>query len=237
MSETDHEQKAPPPRQLHQEARVIRETSSRSWKRPDPGDSPFRQLVVALVLVVCLLGAAYLTASQGARMRVIGGVSSLWGSQIQESTQVYRLPPPPPRDNLPQIVVGQVPALPQTPLVPRTVPIGGSVAVYSRGEAQREEPYTPPARDAAFEQAFALLREQSEVIRKLASEELENLRLEGWDPLRADPPTYWFSLRVVDTSSGENLQLAWSIDVEASETQPQNQAARDLFFRLRRRGS
>ena len=103
-------------------------------------------------------------------------------------------------------------------------------------EETREEVFEISPKDLNFEKAFNLLVENSEFIEALVSGEIPDLSFDHWEPIRAAHPSYWLTLGVQNIVTGEAIKLAWSFDTDTLQSKPENQSARDRFFKMKLEG-
>ncbi len=86
------------------------------------------------------------------------------------------------------------------------------------------EPDSPLVR-----RAFQLLREKSiSASILLRSGRFENLRFEGWQPLRGDIHEFQLQLVAIREPNGDKVRLVWSVNLDTGTVNPLNDAAREL---------
>ena len=90
-------------------------------------------------------------------------------------------------------------------------------------------------KDSEWKKAFTILTENSELVRQLISNEVKGLVFEGWEPLRVKSDQYSIKLNVRNNDTSLVGTFAWSVNLLSGETRPESQAARDLFFKTRRK--
>ena len=83
---------------LRRQAQEIRETASRNVVGPlEPALAPWQQ-ILAVPLVVLVLGSSVVLLVAGdLRGRLLETFTASWFVSFEQPPQVYRLPPPPPR--------------------------------------------------------------------------------------------------------------------------------------------
>ena len=227
------ERQAPPDaaERLRQQARQIRETTSRRFGRVESALAPWQQ-ILAVPLVVLVLGSSVVLLVAGdLRGRLLERIAASWFIAFQQPPEVYRLPPQPPRQVRTDLHFSSQPIPDPQPLV---VPVGGAVLGSAPVEKTSPAEFAPPRKTPDWEAAFRVLQEESAEVGKLIEGEVSGLRFEGWEPLRADPPLYSIKLEMFRESEQQIVPFAWSVDVSSRQTRAENQEARDLFFKLRR---
>ena len=217
---------------LRQQAQEIRETASRNVVGPlEPALAPWQQ-ILAVPLVVLVLGSSVVLLVAGdLRGRLLEGITASWFVSFEQPPQVYRLPPPPPRQPRTQVRFSAQPTLEPRPLV---VPVGGSVLGSAPVETNSSTEFAPLQKNADWEAAFRVLQEESAGVAKLIAGTVSGLRFGGWEPLRVKASLYSIRLDMFRESEKRVVPFAWSVDVSTRRTRPENQEARDLFFKLRR---
>ena len=114
------------------------------------------------------------------------------------------------------------------------VPVGAAFLDLETSPTAGPEDFQPEEKTKQWEEAFRVLEAESKVVARLLAGEVSGLRFEGWEPLRAEPPRYSIKLDMYSESDLCRIAFAWSVDVSAGETRPENQSARDLFFKFQR---
>lgn len=217
--------------ELREQAAQIQRLARRRFVPADTGLAPYQQILSVALLVVVMGTALFLLVSGDSRRMLIQESASGWLTAFQAAPKTYRLPLPPPPVSQSGITFSSSEPVPEP-----SVPVGQGVweTGVPPASAQQEKPFEAPAKTASWKQAFERLTHESETVGKLTRGEVEGLVFQDWEPIRAQPPSYSFRLNMLRESDGAVVPFAWSLDVSSGATRPENQVARDLFFRLRR---
>ncbi len=216
---------------LREQAQNIREIVSQRLGRVEHALAPWQQILAVPLVILVLAASLMLLVAGDLRGRLLERIAASWFIAFEPAPEVYRLPPPPPRPARVDLRFSSQPIPESRPLV---VPVGGAVMGSAPAQGSSPAEFTPPVKNPDWESAFQVLREESEVVGKLIGGEVSGLRFEEWEPLRAKPPRYSIKLDIFRESEQRIVAFAWSVDVSTRETRPENQEARDLFFKLRR---
>ncbi len=217
---------------LREQAQEIREMASQRFERAERVFAPWQQILAVPLATLVLAASVMLLVAGDLRERLLERIAASWFIAFEQAPEVYRLPPPPPRPARADLHFSSQPIPESSPLV---VPVGGAVVGSAPVQGSSPGEFTPPLKNPDWESAFQVLREESEVVGKLISGEVSGLQFEEWEPLRVRHPRYSIKLDIFRESQQRTVAFAWSVDVSTKETRPENQEARDLFFKLRRR--
>ncbi len=216
---------------LSRQAQEIRRISSARFERLESALAPWQQILGVPLVVVVLGSSVALLVAGDLRGKLLERITTSWLAAFEQPPHVYRLPPPPPKESQVEL---RFPPQP-TPATLGVVPVGGAVLGSAPAPKSGSAEFSPPVKDAAWEAAFRVLQEESEVVASLVGGEVNGLRFSGWKPLRVDASLYSIRLDMVRDSEQGIVPFAWSVDVSSRQTRPENQEARDLFFKLRRK--
>ncbi len=217
---------------LSRQAQEIRRISSARFERLESALAPWQQ-ILGVPLVVLVLGSSVaLLVAGDLRGKLLERITTSWLAAFEQPPHVYHLPPPPPKESQVEL---RFPSQPIPVVTPGVVPVGGAVLGSAYAPKSGPAEFSPPVKDAAWEAAFRVLQEESEVVASLIEGEVNGLRFSGWEPLRVDASLYSIRLDMVRDSEQGIVPFAWSVDVSSRQTRPENQEARDLFFKLRRK--
>ncbi len=217
---------------LHREAEEIRRLAMEGLTPGADGLAPWQQILAVPLLILVLGAYTILLLADDLRQRVLDRVAGPWFVALEQPPEIYRLPPPPPKPARAELSFSTRPPVHDSE---PTVPVGASILEPVRAPRPDPGDVQPAQKNAKWDEAFRVLQAESEVVEKLLSGEVSGLRFEGWEPLRADPPRYSIRLNVHSESKQRSVVFAWSVDVSDGQTRPENQAARDLFFKLRKK--
>ena len=216
---------------LQKEAQEIREVASQPLGRVGRALAPWQQILAVPLVILVLSASVMLLLAGDLRERLLERVATSWFLAFEQPPEIYRLPPPPPRPARAELHFSAQPIPGAQPLV---VPVGGAVMGSVSASESSPAEFTTPAKNSAWDSAFQILQEESEVVGELIGGQISGLRFEEWEPLRATPPRYSIKLDIFRESEQRIVAFAWSVDVSTRQTRPENQEARDLFFKRRR---
>ena len=214
---------------LHKVANEIRTIARNSRKTSLASSNVFQNSLISLIVLVAFAAMVFLSVSEEARTTLIQKIALSWSLLETKEPDFYQLPPP--RPDLPHFLVGA----PSRGM--KNTDLGNSVEEgLSSGDGIEEvskDVFEIPSKDSNFEKVFKLLTENSEFIKKLISGQIPGLLFDDWQPIRVALPNYWLTLEVQDVVTGEAIKLAWSFDIETLKPKPENQSARDQFFKMK----
>lgn len=127
-------------------------------------------------------------------------------------------------------------AKPETPQTPAS---GGSDDLLPRASSNSSTPEapgntatqqdSPESLAPLVRRAFRLLQEKSTTASILVEQgRFDNLRFDGWRPLRGDVHEFQLQLLAVREPDEEKVRLIWSVNLDTGEVDPLNEAAREL---------
>ena len=231
MKESERESPPDTADRLREQAQEIREVATQRLGRGGRALAPWQQILAVPLVILVLAASVMLLLAGDLRARLLERVAASWFVAFQQPPEIYRLPPPPPRPARADLHFSSQP-IPDSP--PLMVPVGGAVMGSAPAPESSPAEFTPPAKNPDWESAFQVLQEESEVVGKLIDGAVSGLRFQEWEPLRATLPRYSIKLDIFRESDQRVVAFAWSVDVSTRQTRPENQEARDLFFKLRR---
>lgn len=221
------------PEVLRQQAEEIRQSSFVRSEEPPKTVSRAAQIIYLVILVVVIGSVIFLLASRGTRLWLLKGIAHSWSRvSSQQSAEVFKLPPPPPKTVEPKVIQqgapsfvfrggGSVRSAPQEPAGEAASPD------TSTGDQQDEsKPVAPPEKTTGSKAAYDLLIKNSEVARKLTTNGFPDLQFKEWKPVRNSPPEFW--INVVASKAGQNVEFVWSVNTESGTVRALSQNARDL---------
>ncbi len=187
----------------------------------------WKKWLYMLILLGVHSGSVVLLASSSMRQGIIVRAGQVWSRlhDTSETSQVFELPPPPPKAVEPKDVY------PDAPFVIRTQPNAETAepgAEESGDSTETPQAPLPPTKNADTEKAYQLLLQKSEVVKKLADNALSGYKFQDWKPVKADPPQYYLNIVAVRESDGQQMQFIWSINTDDGTTRALSQSARDL---------
>jgi hypothetical protein len=145
-------------------------------------------------------------------------------------TEIYQLPPPPPKMVPPKVVYQGRPTFAVKAADARPAPpVSAAPEPEEEAPAANEEPATsrPPEKTPAAQAAYDVFIAKSETARKLAANGVAGLQFKEWKPVRNDPPEFWIDM-VTARGDGAEAHFIWSIDTESGTVRALSQDARDL---------
>ncbi len=216
---------------LRREAEEIRRVAVDRHGPKTEGLAPWQRIVVMPLLLLALVTSTVLLTSGDLRKNILERIAGPWLAALDQSLEIYRLPPPPPRLAPAELSFSTQPRIP--PAGPM-VPVVAAVLELETSPTEVSDDFEPEEKTKQWEEAFRVLEAESEVVARLLAGEVSGLRFEGWEPLQANPPRYSVKLDMYSESDLRRITFAWSVDVSGGETRPENQAARDLFFKFQR---
>lgn len=218
---------------LKEQARSLRQPADQErWR----GDPVWRRLIYLGLLCAVLGFAIFLLVFPDIRLRLIARAGTAWARLAETSVpqrggpgEVFKLPPPPPRPVQTRIVqpAPQVTFRGQEEFSGVLYADQAGRAATGR-EGLEEKPQPTLLKTAQVQEAFSLLKEKSETVRKLVDNAFPGYRFQAWKPVKIDPPEFWIELETWKESSQETLRFTWSIQVEKGQVRALSQAARDL---------
>ncbi len=218
---------------LKRQAEEVRSLISNNYPVNRRDLSPWQKILTLPILFFFLLGSAFLLLSEDVRRRIVAKVSLPIFDPLFNSSTIYSLPPPETKVERDLQVVTQV-SVPKPNSISDSQDISPKLKSSSyldpiNSEAMLEE------KDSEWKKAFTILTENSELVRQLISNEVKGLVFEGWEPLRVKSDQYSIKLNVRNNDTSLVGTFAWSVNLLSGETRPESQAARDLFFKTRRK--
>ena len=208
---------------------VARNTRNNSIAR----SNVFWSISISLIMLIVFGVMILLSTSEEVRRTFIQKFGSGWTFLNAKEPEFYRLPAP--RTDLPHFLAGASSSDLEKgysgDLVDEELPLED---VTNRS---REEVFEIPTKDPDFEKAFSLLVQNSEFIEALVSGKIPDLLFHDWEPIRAAHPSYWLTFEVRNIVTGEAVKLAWSFDIDTLKSKPENQSARDKFFKMKLEGN
>ena len=143
------------------------------------------------------------------------------------SSEIFRLPPPPPRVIEREVAVHTPPVL---------VPAGeqASEVLYADGEGGVSSPLEGKKPEVILEKtkdsiaAYDLLSKKSPVVRELKEGKHARFKFVEWRAVKNSAPVFWIDLLASESSDGKQLHLVWSVNLETGDLSALSQAARDL---------
>ena len=213
---------------LKVQAQVAREIRSDD-SRVESARAPLlvRSFYILLTFAV-LLSAIVLLSFSAFRERAIEDVHAQWAewSASASGSEIFRLPPPPPR-----VVEREVSVKTPPVIVPLERQAQVLYADQLEGGPPTNEGRNPPVvlektKDSVT--AYNLLFEKSRVVRELKEGGNPRYKFLDWSTVKNSPPVFWIDLLVSDFSGGKEVHLVWSVNIETKAQSPLSQAARDL---------
>ena len=214
---------------LKTQAQVVREISSTGDSRSEAGGASFlvRSCFTLLTFIV-LFAVIIMLSLSSVRQGVITSVHEQWAewTASASSSEIFRLPPPPPRVIEKEVAVHTPPVL---------VPAGDQATgvLYADGEGGAPSSQQGKKPDVILEKtkesiaAYDLLSKKSRVVRELKEGKHPQYKFVEWRTVKNSAPVFWIDLLTSD-SSGKQLHLVWSVDLETGDLSALSQAARDL---------
>ncbi|MFQ5928999.1 MAG: hypothetical protein ACE5MK_04830 [Acidobacteriota bacterium] len=216
--------------QLKEQAQLFRQLARSAQdeflEQPLPG---WRKFLYLFLILLVLFSVVFLLIARDTRRQLIVSVGERWAHLYRdEQNEIFKLPPPPPQAAKPKFAVPEL-----------SLPAGGAgeepsgvlfwdQTPFSAGGIE-ESTITPvaPAKNAANEEAYNFLREQSETIRELANNDISEFEFKAWKPVKDKPPEFWIDLVMTQRSDGQEVHMIWSVNVETGRINALSQAARD----------
>ena len=224
------EQSATSPANLKAQAQVVREISSTGDSRGEAGGASFLARSCYTLLTFTLLFAVIILLSLSSlRQGLIANVHEQWAewTASASSSEIFRLPPPPPRVIEREVAVHTPPVL---------VPAGDQTSgvLYADGEGGETSSLEGKKPEVILEKtkdsiaAYDLLSKKSRVVRELKEGKYLQYKFVEWRAVKNSAPVFWIDLLASDPSGGPQLHLVWSVDLETGDLSALSQAARDL---------
>ncbi len=204
---------------------VARNTRNESIAR----SNVFWSISVSLVMLIVFGVMILLSTSEEIRRTFIQKVSSGWAFLNAEEPEFYPLPAP--RSDLPHFLAGASSSDLEKSYSENLV--DEKFLLEDVTNHPREEAFETPTKDSNFEKVFSLLVQNSEFIKALVSGGIPDLLFHDWEPIRAAHPNYWLTFGAQNVVTGEAIKLAWSFDLDTLKSKPENQSARDQFFKMK----
>ncbi len=215
---------------LKAQAQVVRGINS-------TGDSPSGAGGASLLVRSCytllsftvLFAVILLLSLPSVRQSVIRNVHEQYAewTASASSSEIFRLPPPPPRVIEREVTVHTPPVL---------VPVGdqASGVLYADGEGGASSPLEGKKPEVILEKtkdsiaAYDLLSKKSRVVRELKEGKHPRYKFVEWRAVKNSAPVFWIDLLASESPDGQQLHLVWSVDLETGDLSALSQAARDL---------
>ena len=214
---------------LKAQAQVVRGINSSGDSHGEPGGASFlvRSCYTLLTFTV-LFAAIILLSLASVRQGLITNVHQQWSewTASASSTEIFRLPSPPPRVIEREVAVRTAPVL---------VPAEDRMEVlYADGEEGAPSPRQGKKPDVILEKtkdsiaAYDLLSKKSPVVRDLKEGKYPRYKFVEWRAVKNSAPVFWIDLLASESSDGQQLHLVWSVNLETGDLSALSQAARDL---------
>ncbi len=224
------EQSATSPANLKAQAQVVREISSSGDSRGEAGGASFlARSCYTLLTFAALFAVIILLSLSSLRQGLIANVHEQWAewTASASSSEIFRLPPPPPRVIEREVAVHTPPVL---------VPAGDQTSgvLYADGEGGETSSLEGKKPEVILEKtkdsiaAYDLLSKKSRVVRELKEGKHPQYKFVEWRAVKNSAPVFWIDLLASDPSGGPQLHLVWSVDLETGDLSALSQAARDL---------
>ena len=224
------EQSATSPANLKAQAQVVREISSTGDSRGEAGGASFLARSCYTLLTFTLLFAVIILLSLSSlRQGLIANVHEQWAewTASASSSEIFRLPPPPPRVIEREVAVHTPPVLvPAGDQTSRVLYADGEGGETSSLEGKKPEVILEKTKDSIA--AYDLLSKKSRVVRELKEGKYLQYKFVEWRAVKNSAPVFWIDLLASDPSGGPQLHLVWSVDLETGDLSALSQAARDL---------
>ncbi len=222
---------------LKKQAELLRQLSRKSWDESNQSElASWKQFVYLLIIVGALISVVILLVSEHNRRQLIVSLGEGWiqlaGPQQQK---IFRLPPPPPKRPEPKVSRPTFTAAgsetsgdpPQAIFADPEVTARKGVGKRGRETFGILTPVAPP-KTSMNEQAYGVLREESDLVSRLVGGSLSELEFKTWKPLKDRPPEFWIDLTAIRRADGQQIHLIWSVNLESNEITALSQEARDL---------
>ncbi len=224
------QQPAASPADLKTQAQVVREIGGTGDSRGKAGGaSVLAKSCYTLLTFTVLLAVIILLSLSSIRKGVITNVHEQWAewTASASSSEIFRLPPPPPRVIEREVAVHAPPVL---------VPAGDQTSgvLYAEGEGGEASSLEDKKPEVILEKtkesiaAYDLLSKKSRVVRELREGKHPQYKFVEWRAVKNSAPVFWVDLLASDSSGGPVLHLVWSVDLETGDLSALSQAARDL---------
>ena len=215
---------------LKAQAQVVRTISSTGDSRGGAGGSSLLVRSCYTLLCFAVLSAVIILLSlSSVRQSVITKLHEQYAewTASASSSEIFRLPPPPPRVIEREVAVHTPPVL---------VPAGeqASEVLYSDGEGGVSSPLEGKKPEVILEKtkdsiaAYDLLSKKSQVVRVLREGKHARYKFVEWRAVKNSAPVFWIDLLASESSDGKQLHLVWSVNLETGDLSALSQAARDL---------
>jgi len=219
------------PEVLRQQVAEIRQTAYARTEEPPKAGFRWLQAVYLAILVLVIGSVIFLLASRGTRLWLLKGIAHGWSkvSSRQESAEVFKLPPPPPKTVEPKVVLqGSPTAVFRAGGSSSKAPSTETAETESQAETAQDEskPAPPPEKTTGAKAAYDLLVKNSEVARKLTANGFPDLQFKEWKPVKNSPPEFW--INVIAARAGQNVEFVWVVNTESGTVKALSQNARDL---------
>lgn len=229
----DHQETEGGTRALRAEADALRrklrsdERSAVNYRYPT-----WRKTVYLAVLVGSIAGATTLLILDGVRYRLVekAVLAGLSAARPEGQAEVFELPPPPPKETEPRVMVG-------APIIMSSGDDEGIVlysdsapSITSGGTpvAEEEQEFTAPEVTSATQEAYQLLLNESSAMGQLVDGSLQGYQFQEWQAVQNEPPRFVIDLLALRASDKQEVHLIWEINLQEGEVRPLSQAARDL---------
>lgn len=222
---------------LKKQADLLRQVSRQSWDGSNESElARWKQFVYLLIIVGTLVSVVILLISENNRRQMIASLGEGWiqlsGSQQQN---IFRLPPPPPKRpdhkvSRPTFTVTRSKTSedpPQAIFANPEVTARKEVGTRGRETFGTLTPAAPP-KTSTNEQAYGVLREESDLVSQLVGGDLSELEFKTWKPVKDRPPEFWIDITAIRRADGQEMHLIWSVNLESNEITALSQEARDL---------
>ena len=215
--------------QLREQAKVFRKGASGSEEQFSGRPLPAWQKGIYLCLIFFVLfSVVFLLIAERTRQDLIGSMGKRWAYlYIEETDELLRLPPPPPRPVKYKIVSGLT-----APVQSASKESGVLFLDRQSSSPQREEEPTArtyPVKNPANREAYTFLVGNSKVVQELSSNTVSKFQFQDWQPVKSNAPEFWIDVILARDSDGgqEEVHMVWSVNMESGLITALSQAARD----------
>jgi hypothetical protein len=221
--------------ELKSEAEALRRELAGKSQILQPDEfARWKKLVFAVLLFGVVAAAVFLLIFDGQRLGLLTEVAGVWlGRDVDESSPILKLPPPPPREaeariRYPDTISYEGGEFSEFDGVLYSSSSDGDLGAAEEEDSGSQQRFVNPAKTEESQKAFEFLKENSSVAGQLADNTLEGYEWKEWKVIRDDPPIFLIDLISTSTSDDRDLHFVWEVDLETGVVRPLSQAARDL---------
>ena len=214
--------------QLRDQANMFRKVANGSEEQFSSRHLPsWRKGIYLCLIFLVLLSVVFLLIAEKTRQELVGSIGERWAYvYIDETDELLRLPPPPPRPVKYKIVSGLTAPVQSTSKESGVLFLDRQTSSSKRNEEPSAR--VDPVKNSANREAYAFLVENSKVVQELARNSVSDFQFQDWQPVKNNAPEFWIDVILArDLDEQGEVHMVWSVNMESGQITPLSQAARD----------